>query len=68
MEVLATQQSSRARLRRAAKRYQDAKLERDDAIRDAARAGLSRREIAGEVGVSFQRVHQIASADSADAA
>jgi hypothetical protein len=51
------------RLRRAAKRYAEAKAERDQAIRDAAAAGMTRRAIAAAVGVSFQRVQQIVRRD-----
>ena len=47
------------RLKRATKRYTDAKTERDQAIRDAAAAGLTRRAIAEIVGISHQRVQQI---------
>lgn len=57
----------RVKLRRAAKRYTQAKTERDDAIREAAAEGLSRRAIAEEVGISFQRVQQIVHRDRAAA-
>lgn len=47
------------RLKRATKRYSEAKAERDQAIREAASAGMTRRAIAAIVGVSHQRVQQI---------
>lgn len=53
--------SPEQRLAKAAKRYADAKAERDAAIREAAAAGMTRRAIAAVVGVSHQRVQQIVS-------
>lgn len=47
------------KLRRLGRRYERAGAERDAAIREAAKAGHSRREIARAVGLSPTRVHQI---------
>lgn len=49
----------RTRLRRAKTRYANAKAEREEAIRQAAEEGMTRRAIAEEVGLTFQRVQQI---------
>ena len=46
-------------LRRAAQRYEAAREARDAAICAAAAAGMTRRAIAVEVGLSHQRVQQI---------
>lgn len=43
----------------AAAKAASASRERDEAIREAHRAGMSLRAIAAEAGLSFQRVHQI---------
>jgi hypothetical protein len=63
----------RERLRRLGRRHSQAadalariERERDQAIRDAAAARMTRRAIAAEVGVSYTRVQQIVK--SADAA
>jgi hypothetical protein len=53
-------------LRRAAKRYEQAKAAREAAIREAAAAGMTRRAIAKEVGISFQRVQQIVRSANGD--
>jgi hypothetical protein len=47
------------RVRRAAHKAALASQERDEAIRDAHAAGHPVRAIAGEAGLSHQRVHQI---------
>ena len=47
------------RLRTAASRERAAREELHRAIREAASAGITYRQIAGTVGLSFQRVHQI---------
>jgi DNA-binding NarL/FixJ family response regulator len=47
------------RVRRAAERAAAAASERDEAIVDAHKAGLTLKAIAAEAGLSFQRVHQI---------
>jgi transposase-like protein len=47
------------RLRTAASRELAAREDFHRAIREAANAGMSYRQIAGAVGLSFQRVHQI---------
>ena len=49
----------RTKLRRLTKRRAEAEADWREAIREAAAEGMTRREIAGEVGVSFQRVQQI---------
>jgi hypothetical protein len=54
------------RRRRHAQRWvQDARAHRDDAIRAAAKAGYSRRAIGKLVGLTFGRVQQIVTAESA---
>jgi uncharacterized phage protein gp47/JayE len=50
------------RLKRAADRIAIDIAARDDLIREAAAAGMTRRAIAEHVGLSFQRVHQIIAA------
>jgi DNA-binding NarL/FixJ family response regulator len=55
----------RQRLRRAAQRHEQAKAERDETIVEAAKEGLSRREIAGEVDLTYGRVQQIIQQKSA---
>lgn len=51
----------RARLRRTARDATKALERRDEAIRNAATAGMSNREIAGEVGLSHTGVAKILS-------
>lgn len=48
------------RAKLAHERMKDAQIERDDAIREAVAAGVSLRQIAHLVGISHQRVAQIA--------
>ena len=50
---------ARAKLRRAARRYEEARAARDEAIRQAAAEHMTRRSIAEVVGLSFQRIQQI---------
>ena len=52
------------RLKRAAKRYTDARTERDKAIREAAAAGMTRRAIGEIVGLSYARVQQIVASEN----
>ena len=47
------------RLKVAARKLERAQDERDDLIREAAKAGASRREIGAAVGLSYTRVQQI---------
>lgn len=51
------------RLKKATKTYAAAKAERDEAIRAAAAAGMTRRAIAAIVGISHQRIQQIVARD-----
>jgi hypothetical protein len=51
------------RLRATALAYAAARAERDQAIRDATEAGMTRRAIAAVVGLSPARVHQIVVGD-----
>ncbi len=55
---------SDTRLKRAAIRFFAAEAERDAAIREAADAGMPRREIAALTGTSVQRVHRALKADT----
>jgi hypothetical protein len=52
-----------AKVKAAHERYVDAVAARDDAIRQAARAGMSRREAAMLSGISVGRVQQIVDSD-----
>ena len=49
----------KAKLRRVEKRYQASKREREETIVGASRAGLTRREVAAELGVDHSLVQQI---------
>jgi hypothetical protein len=48
-----------ARYQRASLRAEEARLAREDAIRDAAATGMSTRQIAQYVALTAQRVQQI---------
>lgn len=50
-------------LRQTAEEFAAARTERDEAIREAAGAGMTRRAIAAIVGISHQRVQQIIRAE-----
>lgn len=47
------------RARRALRRYDEARRERDTAIRDAVREEGSQRRVARELGLSHTRIQQI---------
>jgi hypothetical protein len=49
--------------RLAHERMKEAQIERDDAIREAIRAGVTLRQLAQIVGISHQRVAQITKAE-----
>lgn len=54
------EQGAAARARAAHERMKDAQMQRDAAIRDAVTDGVSLRQLAQIVGISHQRVAQIA--------
>ncbi len=59
MSIVLDKQALKRAVRRAAKRYDEDRQVRDEAIRNAVAAGISYREIAQDAGISFQRVSQI---------
>src|SRR5260370_37403288 len=58
------QNEQRTRLRQARERLEKARVDRDDAIRAAALAGLSHREIGREIRLSGVQVGRIVDRDS----